>query len=140
MRERKILLIGVLPPVLAFTLLRPYPPKAGNAMNKPPAMFATPSATSSLLALRFTFLIVSSFPPRLFAATVDSKKPSSAMMKDVLNASEAYLRCDVSYGKCTGKGRSLLCMSPKMSRPFASQENFHVRTAERTTTRKRSGT
>lgn len=94
MKDSKILLIGVLPPVDALTLLRPYPPKAGRAMKRPPIMLATPRATSSRLGLKFkflkTFLLVVSPAPKLFAATLDSKKPKRAMTKLVLNASDAY--------------------------------------------------
>lgn len=52
---RKMLLIGVLPPVDAFTLLLPYPPNAGKAINRPPVTLATPNATSSLFVLVLTF-------------------------------------------------------------------------------------
>ena len=63
-------------------------------MNKPPVMFATPRATSSRLALNVMFFSppLPSPDPKLLAATEDSKKPSKAMMKAVLNASDEYLR------------------------------------------------
>jgi hypothetical protein len=143
MTERMTLLIGVLPPVEALTLLRPYPPKAGKDMNKPPTTFATPRATSSLFALRLTFLRTFCLPspaPKLLAATLLSKKPSRAMTKDVEKASEAYLRCETRSGKWTGNGLPLLLISPKISRPCLSHPNFHVNTAESTTIRNLSGT
>ena len=62
-------------------------------MNSPPQTLATPSATSSLFALRFMFLrglVLLSLVPKLFAATLLSKKPSSAITKAVLKASDAY--------------------------------------------------
>ena len=65
MSARKTELIGVLPPVLALTLLLPYPPKPGRAMKRPPTKFATPSATSSRLAESVTFLIPSLSSPSL---------------------------------------------------------------------------
>lgn len=103
MMQRKMEDIGVLPPVLAFTLLLPYPPNAGSAMNNPPQVLATPRATSSLFADRFIFLSTPpevSAVPKLFAATLLSKKPSSAITNAVLKASDAYWRCiKVSKGK-----------------------------------------
>lgn len=90
-RLSMMLLIGVLPPVDLLTLLLPYPPKAGSAMKQPPTMFATPKATSSRLALRDIPQMPSpglpSPPPRLLAATDDSKKPSKAIRKEVPIAS-----------------------------------------------------
>ena len=47
----RILLMGVVPPVDAFTLLLPYPPNAGSAMKQPPRIFAAPSAINSRFAL-----------------------------------------------------------------------------------------
>jgi hypothetical protein len=142
MMLRKTLLIGVFPPVEAFTLLLPYPPKAGRAMNRPPVIFATPRATSSRLALRFIFLITEladSPTPKLLAATEDSKKPSNAIMKLVLKASEAYLSCDFSRGQCTGNGLLPVLMSPRISTPSWSHLNCQLKMAERTTMTKRSG-
>ena len=78
--------MGLLPPVAPFSLLFPYPPNAGRLIKHPPTRFATPSATSSLFALS-CIPGKSDEEPRLFAATVDSKKPSSAMTNDVLMAS-----------------------------------------------------
>jgi len=95
MTERNMLLMGVFPPVDALTLLLPYPPNAGSAMKMPPTTLAVPSATNSRFGLRFMLWIcdpVFSPTPRLLAATDDSKNPSRAMMKLVLNASDAYLR------------------------------------------------
>jgi hypothetical protein len=83
-------LMGVLPPVLAFTLLLPYPPNPGNALKHDPTMFAAPSAISSLFGLCWIPLIeslVPSPPPRLLAATEDSKNPRRAIKNDVLIAS-----------------------------------------------------
>lgn len=108
MIQRKMDDMGVFPPVLAFTLLLPYPPNAGSAMNSPPQTLATPRATSSLFAERFIFLSTLLLPPpvpKLFAATLLSKKPSSAIANAVLNASDAYWRCiSVPKGKWTGNG------------------------------------
>lgn len=133
-RERKTLLIGVLPPVLAFTLLLPYPPNAGRAMNKPPMILATPRATSSRLAETFIFTIPSAsstsspslliffstfavLVPRLLAATLLSKKPSRAIKKEVEKASVTCWKKDGRKGKCALKGFPLARMSPRTSRP-----------------------
>ena len=91
---KKILLIGVLPPVLAFSLLLPYPPNAGTARKHAPTRLAAPNATSSRFALSWTPSIPSftSPPARLFAATEDSKKPSKAIRKEVPIASRI---CDI---------------------------------------------
>ena len=141
-RLRIILLIGVLPPVDAFTLLLPYPPKAGKAMKHPPNIFATPRATSSRLALRDIPCSPSLPPvPRLLAATEDSKKPSNAIRNEVLIASCMCTILDGCRGHRNGNGEPVLDrMVPRISRPFLSQPNFHVRTADKTTTMKRSGT
>lgn len=144
MSESKILLTGVLPPVEALTLLLPYPPKAGRAMNTPPMMFATPNATSSRFGLKFRFLktfpLVASPTPKLFAATLDSKKPRSAMTKLVLKASEAYAKCEGCSGNRAGNGLPMDSMLPRIARPFLSQPNFQVKMAESTTITNRSGT
>ena len=142
-RLRMILLIGVLPPVDAFTLLLPYPPKAGRAMKQPPTIFATPRATSSRFALNDMPWMASPCPPpppRLFAATEDSKKPSRAMRKEVLIASRTWCICDGTKGQRNGKGAPVLdSTSPRISKPLLSQSKRHAKTAERTTTMKRSG-
>ncbi len=142
-RLRMILLIGVFPPVDAFTLLLPYPPKAGRAMKQPPTIFATPRATSSRFALNDMPWMASPWPPpppRLFAATEDSKKPSRAMRKEVLIASRTWCMCDGTNGQRNGKGDPVLdCTLPRISKPLLSQSKRHAKTAERTTTRKRSG-
>ena len=142
MRLRMILLIGVLPPVDALTLLLPYPPKAGKAIKHPPTTLATPRATSSRLALRD--ILCSPLlppPPRLFAATEDSKNPSKAMRKEVLMASCMCIILEGCNGHRNGNGEPVLDrMVPRISRPCLSQPNFHVKTADRTTTMKRSGT
>lgn len=86
-RLRKILLMGLRAPVEALTLLLPYPPNAGRAIKQPPTTLATPRATISLLGLTVIPLIpVPLLSPSPFAATEDSKKPSSAIMKEVLIA------------------------------------------------------
>jgi hypothetical protein len=70
-------------------------------MKRPPVMLAVPRAMSSRFALmgRVTPSLLGSPPPRDFPATEDSKKPRRAMMRAVLMASDAYLRCAVSNGK-----------------------------------------
>ena len=157
MMAKKTELIGVFPPVLALTLLRPYPPNPGRAMNSPPSRFATPSATSSRLDERgisfnpshsstsspfllTTFLIVPEEAPRLLAATLLSKKPSRAIMKAVLKASLTCLKLPSSKGKWTLKGVPSDRISPMIGKPCFSQSKAQVKTAERTTTMKRSGT
>lgn len=145
MRLSMMLLIGVFPPVDAFTLLLPYPPKAGRAIKQPPTIFATPNATSSRLALSDIPWMPSpclpSPPPKLFAATDDSKKPSNAIRKEVLIASCIRFMCDGTKGKRNGNGDPVLDWTlPRISRPCWSQPKRHVKTAERTTTKKRSGT
>ena len=143
-RLRTILLIGVLPPVDALTLLLPYPPKAGNAMKHPPTMLAIPRATNSRLADSETPCRPSPglLPPvpRDFAATEDSKKPSSAIKKEVLIAARTCFMKDGTSGQWNGKGLPVLDWTfPSTWRPSLSQPNFQVNTAERTTTTKRSG-
>ena len=120
MIHRKMEDIGVLPPVLALTLLLPYPPNAGRAMKSPPQTFATPRATNSRFALRFMFLSTEASPvPKLFAATLLSKNPSSAITKAVLKASDAYWRCiSVLNGKCMAKGFPCVLMSPRILTPL----------------------
>lgn len=145
MRLRTMLLIGVRPPVEALTLLRPYPPKAGRAMKHPPTRFATPRATSSRLADNVMPCSSSpgvvAPPPRAFAAMEDSKKPSRAMRKEVLIASRTCFMCDGTKGQWNGIGDPLLDLtSPRMESPFSCHEKAQVKTAERTTTTKRSGT
>ena len=144
MMLKRMLLIGVFPPVDALTLLLPYPPNAGSAMKHPPTTLATPSATSSRLALRDIPCKPSpclpSPPPRLFAATEDSKKPRSAIKNEVLIASRTCCMCCGMNGKRKGKGDPVLDLtSPRISRPFSCQPNRQVNTADRTTTMKRSG-
>jgi hypothetical protein len=98
MMLKKILLIGVFPPVDAFTLLRPYPPNPGNAIKHPPTRLATPSATNSLFGLNCMPWIPSvplSPPPSALAATDDSKNPSSAIKNDVPIASLMCFICEV---------------------------------------------
>jgi hypothetical protein len=141
-RARKILLIGVFPPVDALTLLLPYPPNAGRAINRPPTTLAVPKATSSRFALRCIFCIARPFfpsSPKLLAATEDSKKPSNAMRKLVLKVSDVYLRCIPPKGQCIGKRLPLVSMSPKISTPFSSQRSCQHRMADRRTTMNRSG-
>jgi hypothetical protein len=137
-----MLLIGVFPPVLAFTLLLPYPPKAGSAPKQPPTKFATPSATSSRFGLSAIPWMPSfwSPPPKLFAATDDSKNPRSAIRKDVPIASRTWCICDVWNGQWNGNALPDVDLtSPRISRPCDAQSNRHERIAETTTTRKRSG-
>ena len=142
MRLRMMLLIGVLPPVDAFTLLLPYPPKAGRAMKHPPRMFATPRDTSSRLALRDMPCSPSLPPvPRLLAATEDSKNPSSAMRKEVLMASCMCIDLEGCRGHRNVNGEPVLdSMVPRISRPCLCHPNLQVKTADKTTTMKRSGT
>ena len=141
-RLKMILLIGVFPPVDAFTLLLPYPPKAGSDMKHPPRIFATPRATSSRLALRDIPCSPLLPPvPRLLAATEDSKNPSSAIRNEVLMASCICIIFEGCNGHRNGNGVPVLDrMVPRMSSPCLSQPNLHVKTADRTTTMKRSGT
>ena len=141
-RLRKILLIGVLPPVDALTLLLPYPPKAGRAKKHPPTMFATPRATSSRLALRDMPCSPCLPPvPKLLAATEDSKNPSSAIRNEVPMASWICIILEGCNGHRNGNGEPVLdWMVPRISRPCLSQPNLHVKIAARTTTTKRSGT
>lgn len=141
-RLSMILLIGVLPPVDAFTLLLPYPPKAGKAMKHPPTIFATPRATSSRLALRdMPWSLLLPPVPRLLAATEDSKNPSSAIRNEVLMASCMCIILEGCNGHRNENGEPVLDrMVPRISRPCLSQPNLHVNTADRTTTMKRSGT
>ena len=143
MRLRMMLLIGVLPPVDALTLLLPYPPNAGRAMKHPPTILATPSATSSRLALSTMPCRPSrlpSPPPRLLAATEDSKKPRRAIRKEVLMASLTCFMCEGIKGHLKGKGEPVLDFTwPRISSPFLFQPHFQVKTAERTTTINRSG-
>lgn len=83
--------MGVRPPVAALTLLLPYPPKAGKDPKQPPSKFAAPKATSS----RFGLKVIPCIPSpgftspcgKLFEATEDSKKPRSAIRKEVPIAS-----------------------------------------------------
>lgn len=153
-RLRKTELIGVLPPVLELTLLRPYPPNAGRAMNVPPSTLATPSATSSLFAeicafwmpcgcsssgSSLPFFTLPGPPPRDLAATLLSKKPSKATSIEVPNASSIPLKLDGSNGKRASKGVPLDLMSPRMSRPRSCHANLQAKTAPRATTTKRSG-
>ena len=138
-----ILLIGVFPPVEAFTLLLPYPPKAGRAMKHPPMTLAIPKATSSRFALNVMPWRPSPLPPppRLFAATDDSKKPSKAIKNDVPMASRACFMDDGMRGKRKGNGLPVLEWTfPSMSTPLPAQSNLQAKTADRTTTTNRSGT
>lgn len=154
--DKNTLLIGVLPPVLLLTRLLPYPPKAGIPMNRPPKMFATPKATNSRLAETFMltmpsassyslpslsifFSILAVLLARDFAATLDSKKPRSAMRKEVEKASVTCSIMEGWKGKCTWKGLPVVLRSPRISRPCLSQEKPQVKRAEKTTTRNRSG-
>lgn len=141
MMLRSILLIGDFPPVEAFTLLLPYPPKAGSAIKQPPTAFAVPSATSSLFALTDMPLTPSRGPsPRPLAATDDSKKPRSAMTKEVLIA----VRTCFIWSNWNGHLKAnnplgLFLAGPNISSPCLSQPNFHVKTAEKMTISARSG-
>lgn len=136
---KRILLIGDRAPVEAFTLLLPYPPNAGRAIKQPPTTFETPSATISLLALTPIPLTPSLRPsPRPLAATDDSKNPRSAMLNEVLIA---VRKCFMWLnGHSNAKTPlPLSFMGPRIPNPLASQPNFHVNTAEKITTRNRSG-
>lgn len=141
MAARSILLIGDFAPAEAFTLLLPYPPKAGSAIKQPPTRFETPSATSSLFALTDMPLMPSRGPsPRPLAATDDSKKPSSAITKDVLIAVRTcFIWSNWNGHLKANRPLALLSAGPSISRPFWSQPKLHVRTAERTTISARSG-
>jgi len=78
--------------------------------------------------------------PRLFAATDDSKKPRSAMTKDVLNAASTCLRLEKLKGFAMGNGRPLAeRTSPRMARPCLSQRSCQESSVAMTTMRKRSG-
>jgi len=90
MRDKKTELSGPMPPVCLFTLLLPYPPNAGKDMKHAPVKLATPSATNSRFALSWMLGNVS-WPPRLLAATEDSKKPSNAIRKEVPMASRMWV-------------------------------------------------
>ena len=121
-----MLLIGVRPPVDTFTLLRPYPPNAGNAMKHPPTRFAKPSATSSRFADGARPVMPSSglsLPsPSALAATLDSKKPSSAMRNEVPMASRTCVMCAGMKGQWKVKGEPVLDLtSPRMLSPRRSQ-------------------
>jgi hypothetical protein len=97
MMLKKMELMGLTPPVALFTLLLPYPPKAGRLMKQAPTRFAAPRATSSRLGLSWmsgNALV----PPRLLAATEDSKNPSSAMRKEVPIASRMCFMWEVAKG------------------------------------------
>ena len=113
-------------------------------MKQPPTTLATPRATSSRLALKLmpwmpTALLSPS--PRLLAAMDDSKKPSRPIRNEVLMASRTCNICEYRKGQRTGKGLPVVDRtSPRISRPFWSQAKLQVSTADRTTTRKRSGT
>lgn len=125
-------------------------------MKSPPTILATPRATSSRFADTVTFVMPSGSStsvPSAFttflvltvpvgsdlAATLDSKKPSKAIRKDVEKASFTCLKLSESKGKCAWKGAPFALMFPRMSRPCLSQPHLHVRTADNTTTRNRSG-
>lgn len=141
-RLRNTLLIGVFPPVDAFTLLLPYPPNAGKAMKQPPTRLAIPSATSS----RFALSVMSRNPSAgvvlmLFAATEDSKNPRSAMRKEVPMASRTCFMCPMRKGQWKGNIFPVEdLIVPRISSPFSSHPNFQVKTADRTTTINLSGT
>jgi hypothetical protein len=125
-------------------------------MNRPPSMFATPRATSSLFADTVTFVIPSGssstvpsalttffvlpvLVPSDFAATLDSKNPSRAIKKEVEKASSTWWKFSESKGKCAWNGAPLALILPRMSRPCLCQSKFQVKTADKTTTTKRSG-
>ena len=131
--------MGLLPPVAPFSLLFPYPPNAGRLIKHPPTRFATPSATSSLFALS-CIPGKSDEEPRLFAATVDSKKPSSAMTNDVLMASRMCGMFAGWKGQRNVKRRpDAAWMGPRTVTPWVSQPSFQQRTVAMATMRKRSG-
>lgn len=133
-------LMGLFPPVAIFSLLFPYPPKAGRAMKHPPTKFAVPSATSSRFALS-CMPAKSVDPPRLLAATVDSKKPSRAIRNEVLMASRMCVICEGTKGKRKVKRRpEAALMGPMMARPWESQPSLEQRMVATTTMMKRSGT
>lgn len=138
---RKTLVIGDRAPVCELSLLRPYPPKAGKAEKQPPMTLAAPSATISRLALMCIPLIPSELPPpRPLAATDDSKKPRSAIIKDLLNA----VRTCFIYASWKGQVKANsppepTSVDPRISSPLDSQSRCQARTADRATTRKRSG-
>lgn len=139
---RKILLIGVFPPVLAFTLLLPYPPKAGRALKHPPTKLATPRATSSRLGLKAIPWIPSlpSPPPRLLAATDDSKNPRRAIRNEVPIASRTCFKWSTWKGQWKGKGLPVDDLtSPRISMSRCSQSNCQLKIADMTTTRNLSG-
>lgn len=80
-------------------------------------------------------------PPSAFAAMDDSKKPRRAIRKEVLIASRTCFICEGTKGQWKGIGDPVLDLtSPRIESPFSCQEKAQVKTAERTTTRKRSGT
>ena len=113
-------------------------------MKQDPTRLATPRATSSRLADRVMPWSdapgVSWPPPSAFAATDDSKKPNKAMRNEVLIASRTCFICDGTKGNWNGNGEPVLDLtSPRISRPSLFQANAHVNTADRVTTRKRSG-
>ena len=114
-------------------------------MKQPPITFATPRATNSRFALKDIPCRPSpdllSPPPKLFAATEDSKNPSKAMRKEVLMASLMWVMWLGMKGKRNVNGEPVLDSTlPRIERPCWSQLNLHVKTAERTTIIKRSGT
>ena len=112
-------------------------------MKQPPTIFATPSATSSRLALREIPSNPSPglLPPRLLAATQDSKNPSNEIKKEVPIASRMCVICDGISGNRKGNGAPVVdSILPNISTPLDCQSNPQANTAESTTTTKRSGT
>lgn len=141
MMLRKTLAIGDLAPVCELSLLRPYPPNAGRAEKQPPMTLATPSATISRLALICIPVIPAELPsPSPLAATDDSKKPSNAIIKALLNA----VRTCFIFASCKGQVKANsppepTSVGPRISSPLASQSRCQAKTADRATTRNRSG-
>jgi hypothetical protein len=66
-------------------------------MKQEPTKLAVPRATSSRLGL--SWMSAKPWPPRLLAATVDSKKPSSAIRNEVPMASRMYVMLDGCSGQ-----------------------------------------
>lgn len=137
----KTLVMGDRAPVCELSLLRPYPPNAGRAEKQPPMTLATPSATISRLALICIPLIPAELPsPSPLAATDDSKKPSSAIIKALLNA----VRTCFIFASWKGQLKANsppeeTSVGPRISSPLASQSRCQAKTADRATTKKRSG-
>ena len=132
------LLIGVVPPVWALSLLRPKPPKAGRVVKQPPITFAVPNAISSRLALSDVACSASFSGRKLFAVTDDSKKPRSAIRKDVLKTmliSSILCKGHRKVGRLEVEEPS----EPSISRPLSWSESDLVSAVATTITMRRSG-